>query len=188
MWERTNGTQPCPHLPRCLYHGHQDAYPGGYRDRFQWIRRELLQSTLLETGGSGGGCSTLLGIRALGASLRTPACLQCGTSEHVEQSRGGERSPGSSHGLPAQGGSPCLAGAIGMTPGKILITVASKVPPVTAVAGPAQEVQIIGVAGILVTPWGAGSPDSTAVPRQTQAEPLPGTQPATAKRGLGRSG
>lgn len=86
-----------------------------------------------------------------------------------------------------------MAGAIGMTPGKILITVASKVPPVTAVAGPAQEVQIIGTAGILVTPWGAGSPDSTAVPRQTQAEPLPGTQPATqpatAKTGgLGRSG
>lgn len=52
-----------------------------------------------------------------------------------------------------------------MTPGKILITVASKVPPVTAVAGPAQEVQIIGMADILVTPWGAGSPDSTAVPR-----------------------
>lgn len=76
-----------------------------------------------------------------------------------------------------------------MTPGKILITVASKVPPVTAVAGPAQEVQIISTAGILVTPWGAGSPDSTAVPRQTQAEPLPGTQPATTKTGgLGRSG
>lgn len=61
---------------------------------------------------------------------------------------------GSSHGLPAQGGSPCLAGVIGITPGKILITVASKVPPVTAVAGPAQEVQIICIVGILVTPVG----------------------------------
>lgn len=48
-----------------------------------------------------------------------------------------------------------LGGAIGITPGKILITVASKVPPVTAVAGPAQEVQIIGIAGILVTPAGS---------------------------------
>lgn len=47
-----------------------------------------------------------------------------------------------------------LGGAIGITPGKILITVASKVPPVTAVSGPAQEVQIICIAGILVTPVG----------------------------------
>lgn len=75
--------------------------------------------------------------------------------EHLAQSLARECSAGSSHGLPAQGGTPCFGGAIGITPGKILITVASKVPPVTAVAGPAQEVQIIGIAGILVTPVGS---------------------------------
>lgn len=146
---RKGETPPHPCLLQPLYRGQQDLV--GYRDRFEGTRRELLQSTLLETGDARGGMlhpAGHLNPRSKARDICLPAAWNPGARGKIT---GQGMQPRQFPRLLSQGGTPGLAGAIGMSPDKILITVASKVPPVTAVAGPAQEVQIIGIAGILVT-------------------------------------
>lgn len=143
---------PCPYL----YHSRQDIYSKGYRDKSSGSGGDSLRLPPLESGDAGMEveCSTLW-------HLNPEARRE--TSLHASWNPGGAHRTITSLGMqrrqfpraPCSGWDPLLGGAIGITPGKILITVASKVPPVTAVAGPAQEVQIIGIAGILVTPAGS---------------------------------
>ena len=73
-----------PQLPCPLNHSHQDFYSRSYRDKSTWIRRGLLESACLETGGARMGveCSFLQHLNP-GARLGTSPAWNpggaCGT-------------------------------------------------------------------------------------------------------------
>lgn len=157
-WGKGDPPLPVPSL-RGSSHGHgRDFTPSG--GPWGRSRVSLGPRPSSHAGDWRGGAGVRVVLRLAGAS-QPGARLRASPARHLAEpgcpwsSAASGMQPGQFPRGSCTGWDPLLGGAIGITPGKILITAGFQSPTKRRVAGPAQEVQIISITDILVTPVGS---------------------------------